>query len=293
MYERNYAILEQMVAEKAVIIPVSQHRRPDGAFDLEKNLTVWNEAIGRFEQISLWENGTPGFDAEKTPLQPEPSLVFVHGQGQNGPGGTIIIAHGGGFQSRTGCEGINAAYYFSKKGFNTAILTYRLQPYSRYDAMHDMQRAIRTLRAGKAELGITNQVAVMGFSAGGMLSGNCATHFDPGKADAEDVIERESCRPDAAVICYGAFAFTAFPGGLFGMLQNPFVRNQEEQYDMAPEANVTPDTPPCFIWQTNSDDPRHAFALGSALSAAGVEFEMHCFPQGVHGLALADGNNDL
>jgi hypothetical protein len=25
----------------------------------------------------------------------------------------------------------------------------------------------------------------------------------------------------------------------------------------------------------------------------GVPFEMHLFPEGVHGLALADGNNDL
>ena len=105
-------------------------------------------------------------------------------------------------------------------------------------------------------------------------------------------MERESCRPDAAVICYGAFAFTAFPSP-FGMRATPFCSSREELYDMAPEANVTPDTPPCFIWQTNSDDPRHSFALGSALTAAGVEFELHCFPQGVHGLALADGDNDL
>ena len=26
---------------------------------------------------------------------------------------------------------------------------------------------------------------------------------------------------------------------------------------------------------------------------AGVPFELHCFPEGVHGLALADGANDL
>ena len=73
----------------------------------------------------------------------------------------------------------------------------------------------------------------------------------------------------------------------------PFCSSREELYYMAPEANVTPDTPPCFVWQTTSDDARHSFALCSALTAAGVEFELHCFPEGVHGMALADGHNDL
>ena len=83
------------------------------------------------------------------------------------------MAHGGGFESRTGCEGVNVADYFVKAGFNAAILTYRLKPYTRYDAIADMQRAIRILRSREDELNITDKIAVMGFSAGGMLSGNC------------------------------------------------------------------------------------------------------------------------
>ena len=93
-------------------------------------------------------------------------------------------------------------------------------PYSRVDAIDDMQRCIRLLRLHSEELGITQRVAVMGFSAGGMLSANCATVYD-------------------------------------------------------------------------CDDPRNAFATGYALTMAGVPFELHCFPEGVHGLALADGANDL
>ena len=33
--------------------------------------------------------------------------------------------------------------------------------------------------------------------------------------------------------------------------------------------------------------------MGQALTAMGIPFEMHLFPGGIHGLALADGNNDL
>lgn len=289
MYEGNYACLKQIVANHGVIRHVSRHRNPDGTFDLIGNKKIWNAALEKLDLIPLWENGAPNFDG-RDPLQSEPSIAFIPAAGEKKPRGTIIVAHGGGFESRTGCEGMNVALYFADRGFNTAILTYRLKPYTRFDAIDDMQRAIRLLRAKKEELGITEKVAVMGFSAGGMLSGNCATHFDLGRPDSEDPIARQSCRPDAAVLGYGAFAFSAFPAGLF---RNPFAKDKQETYYLAPEANVTPETPPFFIWQTNSDDPRHSFALGSALTAAGVPFEMHCFPDGVHGLALADGENDL
>jgi acetyl esterase/lipase len=138
----------------------------------------------------------------------------------------------------------------------------------------------------------------MGFSAGGMLSANCATHFDRGDPGAADPVERHSCRPDAAVLGYGAFAFAGLPGGFFAdpfadVTHNPFVASKAELIYFAPEVNITPETPPFFIWQTNSDDPRHSFTLGQALTAVGIPFEMHLFPEGVHGLALADGHNDL
>lgn len=295
-YRENRATLEKLCEEKSVIRPVSRHRKADGTIDREGNLRIWNEAVRRFRETLLWEDGAPGCD-DRDPLQLPPSLIFVPCAG-DAPRGTVLVACGGGFETRTGCEGFHVARYFTERGFNTAILTYRLKPYSRWDAMADMQRAIRLLRARKKELGITGQVAAMGFSAGGMLSANCATHFDPGDPEAADPIERESCRPDAAVLGYGAFAFAALPGGFFAdpfgdRVSNPFVANKEELIYFAPEVNVTRATPPFFIWQTNSDDPRHSFALGQALTAVGIPFEMHLFPEGVHGLALADGDNDL
>ena len=81
---------------------------------------------------------------------------------------------------------------------------------------------------------------VLGFSAGGMLSGNCATHYDRGNPDAADPVERFSSRPDAAVLCYGAFATVAFPPG---MMRSTFGEtDRDEKLYLAPENNVTPDT---------------------------------------------------
>lgn len=290
MFEKNWDILAQVIEDGSAIRHISKHRKPDGTFDLEGNKQIWNNVITRFKQVPLWENGAPGFDG-RDPLQTQPSIIFIPAKNRTEPCGTIVVAHGGGFESRTGCEGIHVADWFARQGFNCAILTYRLKPYTRRDAIADMQRAIRLIRANRASWGATEKVAAMGFSAGGMLSGNCATHFDYGDPAAADPAERESCRPDAAVLGYAAFATLAFPGPFFlSPFEDP---NREEKVYLAPENNLTAETPPFFIWQTNGDDPRNAFVLGSRLTEAGIPFELHCFPDGKHGLGLADGNNDL
>ncbi len=292
MYEENIPALQKIIETDGVIRNIAYHRLPDGTLDIDGNKKIWNNALSNFIVTPLWEKGAPGFD-DRDPLQTEPSIIFVPAPdgAANPPKGTVIVAHGGGFEIRTGCEGMNVAWYFHQAGFNTAILTYRIKPYTRFDAIADMQRAIRLLRAKKEELHISDKVAVMGFSAGGMLSGNCATHYDLGNPEAEDPIERFSCRPDACVVGYGAFSMTAFPGPLFG--PKPSKEQLEENVYLSIERNLTPDTPPFFIWQTNEDDPRIGMTLAWELQCTGVPFELHCFPKGAHGLALADGHNDL
>lgn len=292
MYEHNIALLEKMVAEHGFIIPIARHRNPDGTINEEQFKANWNQKMAVFEKVALWEN-TPGFD-DRDALQEEPYMVFLP---VNEPGkGTILVAHGGGFAIRTGCEGPNVALYFQKLGYNTAILTYRLTPYTRFDAIDDMQRAIRVLRARREELGISDKITVMGFSAGGMLSANCATHFDDGDPQAEDVVERQCCRPDGAVIGYGAITQVSFPKPF--MMPDDFAGDKggatmKERMYLAPEKNIKYNSPPFFIWQTLSDDGRYGMNLAKELNDAKIPYELHIFEGGVHGLGMADGENDL
>lgn len=293
-YHDNIAILEKLVAEHAFIIPIARHRYPDGTVNTEQFKTNWEEKMERFHKIPLWEK-TPGFD-DRDALQREPYMVFLPAEVPGEVRGTIVVAHGGGFSIRTGCEGPNIALYFHKLGYNTAILSYRLKPYTRRDSIADMQRAIRILRAGKEEFGISDRVTVMGFSAGGMLSANCATHFDHGDPENEDPVERQSCRPDAVVVGYGAITAVSFPRP-FGMpedFENDLCGlDMQERLYLAAEKNIRYDTPPFFIWQTLSDDGRFGMNLAKELSDAKIPYELHIFEGGVHGLGLADGENDL
>lgn len=289
-YRKNIALLEQRVADHAFVRNISQHRLPDGTLDIQGNLKLWNDGMAEFVKTPLWDY-TPGWD-DRDPLQGEPYLVFVPAPAGHEKAPTIVVAHGGGFTWRTGCEGPNVALYFHNQGYNTAILSYRLLPYDRHAAIADMQRAIRLLRS---EAFGCEKVIVMGFSAGGMLSGNCATHYDRGNGAAADPVERNSCRPDACVVGYGAMSSVAFPGPFMADANEPdlFGANPIDRHYLAPEQHMTPDCPPFFIWQTLSDNGYHGMCLAKACQAASVPYELHIFEGGVHGLGMADGENDL
>lgn len=294
IYHQNIEILEKLVEEHAFIIPIGRHRYPDGQINVDQFKKNWEVQMETFAKIPLWDK-TPGFD-DRDPLQKEPYIVFIPAGESHETKGTILVAHGGGFSIRTGCEGPNVALYFHRLGYNTAILTYRLFPYTRRDCIADMQRAIRMLRARKEELDINDTVIVMGFSAGGMLSANCATHFDYGNLESEDIVERQSCRPDGTVVGYGAITTVSFPRP-FGMTEDiagdVYGKDTEERLYLAAEKNIKYDSPPFFIWQTLSDDGRFGMNLAKELNDAEIPYELHIFEGGVHGLGMADGENDL
>ncbi len=134
----------------------------------------------------------------------------------------------------------------------------------------------------------------MGFSAGAMLSGNCATHVVEAKPESTDIIEHYDSSIDAAVIGYGAFTAVSFPKP-FGMPKgDPMMgMTREDRLYFSLEKNVNVNTPPMFIWQTLSDDGRLGMTLARALEDAEIPYELHIFQPGVHGLAMADGENDL
>lgn len=285
MFENNIEFLKHAVENRDFILPVSEHHLPDGSMNRSLNESVWEDAMRPFEKIDLWDDHSAYF-------------VLIPSELKETKMPTIVIAHGGGFNWRTGCEAGNIAWYFHQKGFNTAILSYRLAPYSRMDSLKDMQKTIRMIRCRKKELNVSERIAVMGFSAGGMLCGNCATLYKLDDLSACNEEEKVSARPDAAVIGYGALSSVSFPRPFLAKEYSEeekvlFGRDEQERFFFAPEKHVTPDTPPMFIWQTISDDGRFSMTLAKALEEASVPYELHIFGSGSHGTALADGENDI
>jgi len=216
--------------------------------------------------------------------QPRPAVgVRIH---EGAPRSMLLVCPGGGFMWKACYEGTIVAERFYEEGFNVAVLDYRVNPYSQQTAYDDAVRAMRYLRCHAGELNILpDKIGMMGFSAGSMLTGYCATLFDAGDPNAADPTERFSSRPDAAVLCYGAGSTVPLSKGLLGYdraLQARLSRRSIER-------SVKADCPPFFLWQcAGTDDPRNATQLADILAECGVPFELHIFPYGAHGMALAN-----
>jgi acetyl esterase/lipase len=70
---------------------------------------------------------------------------------------------------------------------------------------------------------------------------------------------------------------------------------EEQKAISSIDENVDGDSAPAFIMHTADDeavDIRNALLLAKAYSEAGVPFEMHVYPHGPHGIALANSLTD-
>ena len=233
------------------------------------------------ETISLWPGEAPY--TEFSPEQRQPSLLPYP---MDGAKGAVVVCPGGGYCMKADHEGRAIAKMFNEAGIAAYVLDYRCKPCHYEAPLSDAKRAIRLVRSMGYE-----KVAIMGFSAGGHLCCSAATLYDAGNPDADDPIERISSRPDAFIPCYAVVSFTSFRHQ--GSVEN-LLGDKKTDYALlrrfSAELNVTPDTPPAFIWHTSSDSGvpvENSINLAAALNHAGVPVEMHIFPMGRHGLGLA------
>jgi acetyl esterase/lipase len=248
-------------------------------------------------EIPLWDGAAPGALGEADSDRPTLTLV----RAARGPSGTgIVIAPGGGYGGLAmDHEGRQVAAYLNAMGISAFILKYRLGPRYRHPVeLGDAQRAIRLVRARAREFGVLpDRIGMMGFSAGGHLTATAGTHFDAGKPDAADAIDRASSRPDFLVLGYPVISFDP------AITHAGSVRNLlGEQPDpalvtlLSNDLQVTPETPPTFLFHTSTDTavpPENSVRFYLALRKAKVAAELHIFENGPHGVGLALGDPAL
>lgn len=235
----------------------------------------------------LWQDHVPYFNEDYG--QPVPEMTYYPA---DDPQGCVIVFPGGAYAWRADHEGEPIALRYNELGYSSFVVSYRVAPYRHPVPLTDGQRAIRMARHLAPNLGYpADKIIVLGFSAGGHLALSCAEHYAPHPSPVDE-IDRLSCRPDAAILCYPVVSFGEFAhiGTMHNLLGEQPDENMARQ--LSGELAVRPDMPPVFIWHTSDDavvPVETSLLLAAAMRRAGHCVEMHIYPHGAHGLGLATG----
>ena len=269
-------------------------------------------AVSEGSILELWPGGAPGADKvtvheeiiERLPDGPMRDrfaqhvtrpLLTLYAPKTAYNGVTLLIVPGGGYvRVVIDKEGVEAAEWFTARGFAAAVLRYRLPAdgwASGADApVHDAMRAVRLLRNQPgADGSAPGRVGVIGFSAGGHLCARLITEraLAYARRDAADDL---SARPDFAVLMYPVIATTGAHAhaGSAQQLQAAGVTTAGlARY--SPYLNVDVKTPPTLLVHAADDSSvpvENSLMMYDALRKSGVRSELHLFDAGGHGFGL-------
>jgi len=241
------------------------------------------------DTIYLWTGDVPGETEEKhDPIQTpdtsknvirltdvtNPAIIVFEPEESLKNGAGIIVCPGGGYRILAmDLEGYEVAEWLNKLGFTAFVLQYRV-PNKEAEALYDIQRAMRIVRGRASQWNLEkSKLGVLGFSAGGSLSARVSTRYNMETYPKIDDLDTLSCRPDFAVLIYGAY----------------FSRGPNRT--LTPELLVDNNPPPMFLFGTADDKAGHSsLVLADALRGSKVPVEFHFLPKGGHGYGLRKGN---
>jgi acetyl esterase/lipase len=199
----------------------------------------------------------------------------------------MLVLPGGGFYAvATDLEGTEICDWVIRQGMTCVMLKYRTpQVWPKVDGkqqrpkvlmgLEDAQRAMGLLRQGAAQYGIDpHKIGVIGFSAGAYLAANMS-NTEERTYPLADAADRQSPRPDFAIISYTA-----------RMLDNSKGKNSLE---LKPWVTISPKAPPTLIIHAMDDpvdDVRQPLAYALALNDAGVPVDMRIYAKGGHAFGV-------
>jgi acetyl esterase/lipase len=207
----------------------------------------------------------------------KPTLTIYRPAKDRDTGTAVLIAPGGGYHNLGwDVEGEEIAAWLNSIGVTGIILKYRCprrpgdtKGVPALGPLKDAQRAVSLVRSKAKEWGIDpGRIGIMGFSAGGHLAGATATNFDKRSYEPVDDIDKVSCRPDFAVMCYSGYFWPKDKG------------------ELSPTVRTPADAPPMFFAHASDDkvsEVEHSVMFYLALKRAGVNAELHVYASGGHG----------
>ncbi len=213
-----------------------------------------------------------------------------YGENRAYPG--MVICPGGAYAFTSAREAEPIALVLLSKGIQSFVLWYTTKDTHYPVHLLETAAAFDYLRKNAAKYQLKpDALGIMGFSAGGHLAGSYGTLWGDGILSKTLGTARENLRPNAMALCYGVLTTGIHTHG--GSISNLLGDNNTEELreKLSVEKNVSYDTPAAFIWHTFEDSAvpvENSLLTAEALAKAKIPFELHVYPDGCHGLALAN-----
>lgn len=227
----------------------------------------------------------------------EPVIEVYLPSRSNATGEAMLIFPGGGYGILAyDWEGTDIAKFLNGKGMAGIVVKYRLPSDTSQKNKHevpliDAQRAIRLVRKHAARFNLDAQrIGILGFSAGGHLAATLGTRFGDTVYAPLDDVDKESARPDFMALGYPVITFGSqtHQGSKKNLIGKDPSQKMVALYSN--EKNVTPQTPPTFLFHAGDDEAvpvENSLVFYAALQDKGVAATLFVYPKGGHGFSLA------
>lgn len=202
----------------------------------------------------------------------------------------VIVCPGGAYLFTYDGEAEPVAMQFAANGFQTFVLRYSCAPMPFPGALLELAQAVATVREHAEEWHIDpERIFVLGFSAGGHLASSLGVFWNREFLSRPLGRTAEQLRPRGVIACYPVISSgpSAHARSFEVLLGDRPLTDRET---LSLEKQVSPDTPPFFLWHTAADENvsvRNSLLMAEALQQQGISFELHIFPEGPHGLCLS------
>lgn len=205
---------------------------------------------------------------------------------------TIIMCPGGGYVMTSDREAEPVALKFVAEGFNVVVLRYSVAPNKFPKALIDLAATVDYVRSKSKEWNVDkDKIIVCGFSAGGHLAGSLGVLWDNKILEEALEINKDNIKPNAMILCYPVITSGEFAHkGSFDNLLGENV-SEVEREKLSLEKLVSKNTPTTFLWHTFDDGAvpvQNSLFFANSLASNNVPFELHIYPNGVHGLSLCE-----
>lgn len=241
--------------------------------------------------IRLYENGAVPFSKGGGEV---PTLTIFKPAKERNNGAAVIVCPGGGYSGRmSSYEGADPCRKLNEAGITAFLLDYRIPNDNTMDRkeivpLTDAQRAIQYVREHAREYRInTDQIGIMGFSAGGHLAATAGTHFTNSELPNP---KNTSLRPDFMILVYPVISMAQ---GMThqGSRENLLGKNPDSTLvrSFSNELQVTSLTSPAYLTHGMDDGlvkVENSLLFYAALQQHKVPASLMLYEHGKHGYGI-------